>query len=185
MTSSTQIVTPDLPGAGLLIGRLVVGLGMASHGAQKLFGWFGGKGPAGTGKYMESVGYRPGRPFGTLAGLGEFGSGLLVALGWWGPIGPAMMLAVMIVAIDQNRQQGFFAVNNGVELPLLYAAGAIALAFTGFGRFSLDAALRLVGLWNLKLDLAALALAIVGGFAVLAVRRPVAAGHTSAPTGDR
>jgi putative oxidoreductase len=176
MTDWTQRVSPGALGVGLLIGRLVLGLGMASHGAQKLFGWFGGKGPAGTGSYFESLGYRPGRPFATLAGLGELGSGLLVASGWVGPVGPALMLAVMIVAMNEARRHGFFAMNNGVELPLLYAAGAVALAFTGFGRFSLDHALDLGRLSDPRLDVAALAIAVVAGLATLAVRRPAAAG---------
>ena len=76
---------------GLLIGRLVVGLLMAAHGAQKLFGWFGGHGLEGTGRFFGSLGFRPGRRFATLAGLGELASGLLIALGFLGPVGPAIM----------------------------------------------------------------------------------------------
>jgi putative oxidoreductase len=176
MTDWTRHLDPGSLGAGLLVGRLVVGLGMAAHGAQKLFGWFGGKGPVGTGKYFESLGYRPGRPFATVAGLGELSSGLLVALGWLGPIGPALMLAVMIAAMNENRRNGFFAMNNGVEVPLLYAAAAVALAFTGFGRFSLDQALNVGWLWDPKFDVVAVAVALVGGFATLALRGPAATG---------
>jgi putative oxidoreductase len=76
MSDWMQGVHVDTVSTGLLIGRLVVGLDMAAHGTQKLFGWFGGKGLDGTAGYFETLGFRPGRPFALLAGLGEFTSGL-------------------------------------------------------------------------------------------------------------
>ncbi|HJR53007.1 MAG TPA: DoxX family membrane protein, partial [Gemmatimonadota bacterium] len=85
--------------AALLILRLVLGLGLAAHGAQKLFGWFGGHGLAGTGGFFEGLGFRPGKAFAVLAGLGEFGGGILLALGLGGPLGPAVVVLVMLVAI--------------------------------------------------------------------------------------
>jgi putative oxidoreductase len=157
--------------AGLLIGRQVVGLGLAAHGAQKLFGWFGGHGITGTAGYFESIGYRPGRFFATLAAVGEFTGGLLVALGLLGPVGPALMLAVMIVAMMQHWQHGFFAMNDGIELPLLYASAGVALAFTGPGLYSLDAALGLTELSTPSVDAIALALAVLGAVATLVLRR--------------
>jgi putative oxidoreductase len=160
---------------GLLVGRLVVGLGIAAHSAQKLFGWFGGHGLAGTASYFESQGFRPGRFFAGLAGLGEFTGGVLIALGLLGPVGPALLLAVMIVAIMQNWHNGFFAMNDGIELPLLYATAGVALAFTGPGLHSLDAALGLEKLWDPSVGEIALAVAVVGALATLAVRRPVPA----------
>jgi putative oxidoreductase len=161
--------------AGLLIGRLVVGLGLAAHGAQKLFGWFGGHGITGTAGFFESIGYRPGRVFATLAAVGELAGGLLVALGFLGPVGPALMLAVMVVAMMQHWQNGFFAMNDGIELPLLYASAAVALAFTGPGLYSVDAALGLAGLSKPSVDAIALALAVLGAVATLALRRPAPA----------
>ena len=158
-------------GTGLLVGRLVIGLGIAAHGAQKLFGWFGGKGPEGTAKYFESLGYEPGRLFAMAAGLGEFTSGLLVAAGLLGPIGPGLMLAVMLVATAQQRHNGFFAMNNGLELPLLYAAAAVALAFTGYGQYSLDTLLGLEHLSSIPLETIALAAGAMGGATTLALRR--------------
>lgn len=135
--------------AALLILRLVVGLGLAAHGAQKLFGWFGGHGLAGTGGYFEGLGFRPGKRFALLAGLGEAGGGLLLALGLGGPLGPALAVLVMIVAAwTVHRKSGFFAMNSGIELPLLYAAGAATVALAGPGAWSLDAALGLRGLWT-------------------------------------
>src|ERR1700722_9177391 len=82
---------------GLLLIRLI-GLGFATHGAQKLFGWFGGYGLAGTGGVFESIGVRPGRFFAAAAGVGELAGGLLIALGLGGPIGPMLVIAVMVVA---------------------------------------------------------------------------------------
>ena len=158
--------------AGLVLGRLVLGLLMAAHGAQKLFGWFGGYGIGGTGGFFESFGFRPGRLFATAAGLSEFAGGLLVALGLFGPVGPALMLAVMIVAaISVHWQNGLFAMSNGIELPLLYATGAAALALTGPGRYSLDALFGVGSVWSPAVTWPALGLGIIGGVANLAVRR--------------
>src|SRR5512132_262636 len=106
---------------GLLLARLVLGLLMAAHGAQKLFGWFGGYGLSGTGGFMESLGFRPGRLFAFAAGAGEAIGGLLVALGLFGAAGPALVLSTMIVAaVAVHLQHGLFAQANGIELPLLY-----------------------------------------------------------------
>src|SRR5207253_3542372 len=98
---------------GLLLPRLVIGLVMAAHGSQKLFGWFGGYGIAGTGGFFESVGFRPGRVLATAAGLGETVGGLLVAVGLLGPIGPAVMLSLMIVASSLLWCNGLLATTNG------------------------------------------------------------------------
>jgi len=161
--------------AGLLVGRLVVGLGIAAHGSQKLFGWFGGHGLAGTAGYFESLGYRPGRLFATMAGSGELASGLLIALGLLGPVGPALLLSVMIVAMMQHYRNGFFSMDNGVELPLLYASAGVALAFTGPGAYSLDSALGLGVLSTPAIQAVALVLGALGALGTLLVRRPVPA----------
>ena len=157
---------------GLIVARFVLGPLIAAHGAQKLFGWFGGYGIAGTGGFFESLGFRPGRLFATAAGLSEFAGGLLVALGLLGPIGPALMLAVMIVAaISVHWKNGLFVMSNGIEVPLLYAAGATALALTGPGRYSLDALLGIASVWTPALTLSALGVGIIGGVANVAIRR--------------
>ena len=114
--------------SGFLVLRLVVGLVMAAHGSQKLFGWFGGYGLNGTGGYFEKLGFRPGKLFAFAAGASEFAGGLLVTLGLLGPVGPALLLATMIVAtVTVHWQHGLFATENGVELPLLYSAAAVAV----------------------------------------------------------
>lgn len=161
---------------GLLVLRLVVGLAMAAHGAQKLFGWFGGYGIAGTGGFFEGLGFRPGNLFALAAGLAEFGGGMLLALGLLGPIGSALVLSVMIVAaVTVHWKNPFFAATNGVEVPLLYAAAAVGLAFTGPGIYSLDHALRLESLWSPALTVLVLLGGVVGALGNLLVgRRAVA-----------
>ena len=161
--------------AGLLLLRVVLGLVMTAHGAQKLFGWFGGYGLAGTGGYFESIGFRPGRFFAMAAGTSELVGGLLVALGLLGPLGPAMIIAIMIVATATvHWQNGLFAQNGGFEVPLLYVAGVAAIALIGNGAYSLDALLGLS--WPAEVIWIALGLGVVGGFANLGIR------HKPAPT---
>ena len=161
--------------AGLLLARLVLGLLMAAHGAQKLFGWFGGHGLTAVSGMFESLGFRPGRLFAGAAGLAEIGSGLLMALGLLGPGGPALMLAVMIVAaISVHWRNGLFAMSNGIELPLLYAAGAAALTLTGSGAYSVDGVLGLTALWTPAVTWTALATGILGGVVNLGLRRAAA-----------
>src|SRR6267143_2954298 len=105
---------------GLLLVRIVIGLIMAAHGAQKLLGWWGGYGLRGTGQFFEQLGFQPGPAFAAAASLSEIISGLLVAVGFLGPIGPALMVSVMIVAaVTVHWGQGLFA-PKGIELPLLY-----------------------------------------------------------------
>jgi putative oxidoreductase len=156
--------------AGLLLARMVFGLLMAAHGSQKLFGWFGGYGLAGTGGFFESLGFRPGRFFAAAAGATEMFAGLLVAFGLLGPLGPALIVSVMVVAIATvHWPHGLFAQNNGIEVPLLYAVAAAALALTGYGAYSLDALLNLG--WPAAVSWAALALGVLGGVANLALRK--------------
>jgi putative oxidoreductase len=162
-----------LLGAGLLVARLVLGLLMAAHGAQKLFGWFGGPGLRATAVGMEHLGFRPGLPFALAAGATELASGVLVALGLGGPIGPALMVSVMLVAaVSAHLRNGLWAQNGGYELALVYGAVAAALAFTGPGAYSADAALGLASLWTPALSGIALAVGVLGSAANLLARRP-------------
>src|ERR1041384_704783 len=142
--------TPDAltAGAGLLVVRLVLGLTLAAHGAQNILGWFGGYGIAGTGGFFEQIGFRPGRLFAATAGLTELVGGLLVALGLLGPVGPALIVSVMIVAMASvHWRNGFFMATSGIEYTLVNAAGAVALGLVGPGVFSLAALLGLESLW--------------------------------------
>ncbi len=160
--------------AGLLIVRLILGAALAAHGAQKLFGWFGGYGLAGTGGFFDSLGFRPGKLFALAAGLGEAGGGALVALGLLGPVGPALIVTAMLVAAYAvHWKNGFFAQTNGAELPLSYATTALAIAFTGPGAYALDAVFGL-DLSRPTTVWIAIAAAVVLALATLALRRPVA-----------
>src|SRR4030095_1441979 len=135
--------------AGLLIVRSVFGLLMAAHGAQKLFGWFGGYGFAPIFGFFESLGFRPGRLFAATAATAEVVGGLPVAIGLLGPIRPALVLSVMIVAIfTVHVHNGLFATTNGIEVPLVYSAAVVGLAFTSYGGYSLASAPRMGAVWS-------------------------------------
>lgn len=124
---------------GLLALRLTVGGLLAGHGAQKLFGSFGGYGIQGTAGWLESLGLKPGKPWAYLAGGGEFGSGVLTALGFLGPVGPISIWGPMLMAWNKaHAGKPIWVTAGGAELPLVYMAAGAALAFTGPGRFSLD-----------------------------------------------
>jgi putative oxidoreductase len=162
----------DTVGLGLLLARVVVGLVMAAHGAQKLFGWFGGYGLNKTGEFFAHLGFRPGRTFAATASLAEITSGLLVAFGFLGPIGPALMISVMIVAaITVHWEHGLFAADNGVELPLLYMTVALGLTLTGYGVYSLDAALGIADRWTPALTWLVIGAGVLGGLANATLRR--------------
>jgi putative oxidoreductase len=176
---STYPIDPQTLSIGLLVVRVVVGLIMAAHGASKLLGWFGGYGLRGTGEFFVQLGFQPGRAFAAAASLSEIISGLLVALGFLGPIGPALMVSVMIVAtLTVHLGQGLFA-PKGIEVPLLYAAAAFGLALTGFGEYSVDALLGVAGHWSAAFTWIVLVLGVAGAFVNLALRRrPVVAART-------
>lgn len=128
----------------ILVARLIIGLGVAAHGSQKLFGWFGGGGVSGTAAYMEGLGYRPGVLYAALAGLGELIGGLLVAAGMFNGIGPALVILVMLVAIlTVHLPNGYFNSKNGWELPAANIAAVLTFAYAGFGKYSVDRILHL------------------------------------------
>ena len=155
---------------GLLVLRLVVGLILAAHGAQKLFGWFGGYGLAGTGGWLESIGFRPGKLQAAMAGGGELVGGLLLALGLATPLAAAMIIGVMLVAaVSVHLQNGFWITAAGYEYNVVLAGAAFALALTGPGALSLDAALGL-GLTGWQWGVGALVAGLVGGAGALATR---------------
>ncbi len=156
----------------LLIARVVIGLGIFAHGAQKLFGWYGGYGIKGTGGFMETLGFRPGALFATLSGLGEAGGGVLTLLGLLNPIGPALIVMVMITAIGSvHITKGFFVSNGGWELNVLYIAGALLIALAGPGAYSLDGAMNITLLAGSQTTWIILGVAAVIGLINLALRR--------------
>ncbi|MDX3643216.1 DoxX family protein [Streptomyces sp. MB09-02B] len=127
---------------GLLLLRLGTGGVLAAHGTQKLFGWFGGHGIEGTGAFMESVGYAPGKASATTAGLAETGGGALLALGLATPAAGAAAAGAMGGAAAIHTPNGFFNAEGGYEYAATLGLAAAGLAVTGPGRLSLDHALR-------------------------------------------
>jgi putative oxidoreductase len=128
---------------GLLIIRVVVGLLFVGHGAQKLFGWFGGYGPKGTGGWFESIGMKPGVAMAVLAGLMELVGGLLFALGLLTPFAAILLALTMIVAIVKvHGPNGLWSTANGYEYQLVLLVIFIGVALTGAGAYSLDSLLQ-------------------------------------------
>src|SRR2546427_6333582 len=135
---------------GILLLRVVVGLAFVGHGTQKLFGWFGGYGPKGTGGFFASQGYRAGVLMAVAAGLSEAGGGALLALGFATPLAGALLATVMINAIGSvTFKRGFML---GSELEIAYLTIAVSLAAIGPGRFSIDRAIgredNIPGVWR-------------------------------------
>jgi putative oxidoreductase len=156
---------------GILFLRFIVGATIAAHGAQKLFGWFGGHGPRGTAGFFGSLGFRPPLAMALMAGLAE-SSGLFFAAGFLTPFAALAMASVMVVAIGSvHWKNGFWAGNGGYEYNLLIWTAAVAVAATGPGRFSIDNALgwadNLSGVWW---GVGVLAASLAGGLLVLATR---------------
>jgi putative oxidoreductase len=158
--------------AGLLLMRVVLGAIMAVHGAQKLFRWFGGHGLAGTGGWLESMGFKPARLHAAVNGLAEFGGGILLAIGLLTPLGAAAVAGVMFVAIATvHWSNGFFNSSGGYEFNLLIVATSITLAITGPGEISID---HLAG-WTLAgpaWGLGVLGTSAAAAGLVLAMRKP-------------
>ena len=157
---------------GMMILRLVVGATMAAHGAQKLFGWFGGPGISGTLGFVKQLRFRPVKAQALLGAGSEFGGGLLLALGLLTPLGAAAVIGTMVAAIASvHWPKGFFNSNGGFEFNLTLIAAALALAFAGPGLYSVDSALGLAlrgGSWGLG----ALLLGVATAAGVLASRSP-------------
>lgn len=132
---------------GLLVLRVVLGVIFAAHGAQKLFGSFGGPGLKGMAGFHEQLGIKPPYFMAVLAGLTEFVGGILVAVGFLTPLAAVALIVTMVVAVlTVHLRNGFFAQNGGYEFNLALAGMALALLLTGSGALSLDGALGII-LW--------------------------------------
>jgi putative oxidoreductase len=175
---------------GIFILRFVAGLTLAAHGSQKLFGAFGGSGPAGTRKFFAALGFRTPLAMTVIAGVSELGGGLLFAFGLITPLAALALTVVMLNAIGTvHFKKGFFNSGGGYEYNVLIIATALAVIATGPGRFSLDHALgwtgRISGPWW------ALAIAVLApliAFVVLTLGRrnaqsQSAPGERSTPVG--
>ncbi|WP_371614562.1 DoxX family protein [Streptomyces sp. NBC_00454] len=181
-TTSTSVAAPSsaasvapvalsTPGhdVGLLLLRLVLGLTMAAHGTQKLFGWFGGGGISGTGKFFTASGYPAGDAMAAIAGLTETLGGLGLAAGLLTPLAGAAVVGTMINAIAVHGAGSFFA-PQGVEYEILLATGAAALALTGPGRYAADRFLPVLRGHRLAHGALAVGLGVVIAGALLLVR---------------
>jgi putative oxidoreductase len=156
---------------GLLVLRLVVGLLFVGHGAQKLFGIWGGHGLKGTAGFFEQLGLRPGRLHASFAGLLEFGGGALLALGLVTPFAAAALIAVMTAAvITVHWEKGLWATGGGYEYNLVLGASAFALAAIGAGNWSVDHALSL-SVHGVLWGIGALVAGVAGGLGAVASGR--------------
>jgi putative oxidoreductase len=156
---------------GLFLIHAVVGVLIAAHGSQKLFGWLGGGDVAGTGGMMEALGLVPGKPMAVAAGSAEFAGGLLLALGLLVPAAAVLIASTYLVAArTAHAGKGPWNSNGGWEYVLVLSTVAIGLAFNGAGKWSLDHAIGwdVSGLWW---GIGAAVVALLGAIAVLAGTR--------------
>ena len=146
-----------------LILRVALGGLMAGHGAQKLFGSFGGPGMEGTTGFMEMLGLKPGKPWAVMAGASEFGGGVLTLLGFLNPLGPVGVIGSMAMATTKAHWgKPIWVTEGGAELPVTNIAAATALIVGGPGKYSLDRAfgLRLPG-WIAPVGLVAVIITVL------------------------
>jgi putative oxidoreductase len=161
-TEGVKVNTSRVNDLAPFIVRLAQGSLMADHGAQKLFGTFGGPGLEGTSEFMETLGLKPGHPWATLAGLSEFGGGVLTALGLLNPLGPLGVIAAMAMATTKAHWgKPIWVTEGGAELPVLNLAVSTALMIREPDKYSLD---RVLGIrlptWVGPLGLAGILLTV-------------------------
>ena len=159
---------------GLLILRLVVGLTVAVHGADKLFGWFGGAGFSKTTQVLQAQGFKPAWFWTGLGSLGELGGGLSLALGFLTPLGAAGVFAAMLMAVVKfHWKNGFSIAHHGFEYPLSLLAASIALGLMGPGSYALDTLFGIALPETLLFSVLAVAALLVDIIGLL-ISRPVA-----------
>ena len=137
-TLITKLTATDAGWSALAL-RIPVGIIFAAHGAQKLFGWFGGYGLEGTAGWMGSIGLSPGMLMALLAGAAEFFGGLALIVGLLTrPAAAALAVAMLVAIFAVHFQNGLFMANNGYEFGLALLAASVSLLFSGAGKFSID-----------------------------------------------
>jgi putative oxidoreductase len=167
------------------LARTTIGLLFVGHGTQKLFGWFGGGGPEGTGRFFEQIGLRPGQRYALTAGAAEAGGGLLFALGAATPLAAAAVSGSMITAIKTvHWEKGVWSSGGGYEYNLVLLAAVFGLTENGPGKWSVDGALGR-DRWGTGWALAALAVGAAGSAAVLAAAEQEAEKEVEKSTADR
>ena len=141
-TSTLQRIVATDAGCAPLALRLPIGIIFVAHGAQKLFGAFGGYGLEGTGQWMESIGLAPGVLMALLAGAAEFFGGLALLVGVLvRPAAAALAFTMLVAIFAAHIDKGLFMANNGYEFALALLAASVALVASGAGRLSVDARL--------------------------------------------
>ncbi|WP_342649242.1 DoxX family protein [Pseudomonas sp. REB1044] len=139
MSPTIKALLSTRAGFGVSLLRVLIGFIFMAHGAQKLFGWFGGYGLEGTGQWMESIGLAPGYLMAVLSGSAEFFGGLALLLGLLARPAALVLSATLVVAIfTVHISNGLFMANNGYEFALALMAGTLAILLEGAGRVSLD-----------------------------------------------
>ena len=143
--SNQNTVTPGLAiferlaPLGYPLIRITAGLMLMPHGAQKLFGWFGGYGLEGTGQWMASIGLGPGVLMALLAGSAEFFGGLFILLGLLTrPASIALAFTMLVAIFSVHFENGLFMSNNGYEFGLALMAASVSLALSGSGKAAVD-----------------------------------------------
>jgi putative oxidoreductase len=161
---------------GLLILRIIAGLTIVAHGSQKLFGWFGGNGFAGTVAMQQKMGLKPAWLWAAFVILGEFFGGLSVAPGFLTPLGAAGIFGAMFMAIFKSHwKNGFFNSKRGLEFPLQLLTIATVIGLVGPGAFSLDTLFGIPLPETLLFIILAIAAIIVDLIGIAISRQPVAA----------
>ena len=142
MSKLIQTVLGTHAGYGLTVLRVFVGIIFAAHGSQKLFGWFGGGGLAGTAQWMESIGLTPGTLMALLSGGTEFFAGLALIVGLLArPAALGLSFTLLVAIFSVHIHNGLFMANNGYEFALALLGGTVAVLLEGAGKLSIDGAI--------------------------------------------
>ena len=168
--SARHGATPHAYDVGLLLLRSMVGVAMAAHGSQKLFGWFGGGGIHGTGEFFSQSGYPAAEVMAVVSGLIETLGGLALVLGLLTPLAAAAIVGDMLNAVAVKFGGGFFA-PSGMEYELLLTVAAASLAFTGPGRIALDRFVPVLRAHRLAYGALTVLVALVVGAVMLLLRK--------------